>query len=211
MLLSERTDATRWASIRDLTPRPLGSARCTACIRSDQRVAAAVAPVLPDRLRPGEEYVLRALDAHIRRAAARDPAHHWRRPPDDRSQPHRPRRSSREQAWRQRLFADAGPRGRSATFQRVDKALRPRYFTDRGLDSLVELHRGLARGDHRPHPRAAGAGVGIDRGRQPAERRGSQPAVPKSRVRTAQARFRGSRGGQPPRLPVEPSGRRSYG
>ena len=32
-------------------------------------------------------------------------------------------------------------------------------------------------------------------------RRGSQPAVPKSRVRTAQARFCGSRGGQPPRLP----------
>src|SRR5450755_2926354 len=32
-------------------------------------------------------------------------------------------------------------------------------------------------------------------------RRGSQPAVPRSRIRTAYVRFCGSRGGQPPRLP----------
>jgi Transposase, Mutator family len=38
---------------------------------------------------------------------------------------------------------------------------------------------------------------------QTGRRRGSQPAVPRSRIRPAYVRFCGSRGGQPPRLPED--------
>jgi hypothetical protein len=49
--------------------------------------------------------------------------------------------------------------------------------------------------------REATGAMGITSRSQIGRRRGSQPAVPKSRIRPAYVRFCGSRGGQPPRLP----------
>jgi RNA-directed DNA polymerase len=88
---------------------------------------------------PGEQFVLRALDAHIRRRLRAILLHHWKRRPT---------------IVRNLIALGAQPRaawhgvytGRRSLWAlshipQVDNALRTRFFTDRGLDSLVLLHR----------------------------------------------------------------------
>ena len=90
-----------------------------------------------------EEYVLRALDAHIRRRLRAIVLKHWRRRPTI-------ARNlvilgvKRQSAWRQ-LYE-----GRKSTWAlshspAVDRAMPVRYFTHRGLTRLVELHRDCRR------------------------------------------------------------------
>jgi RNA-directed DNA polymerase len=137
VLLSERTKRTAMARIREFTPRSWGGTleRCIHRINVWLRgwheffgIAAAC-----------EEYVLRALDAHIRRRLRAIVLKHWRRP-----------RTiarnliklgvRRQSAWGQ-VYA-----GRRSTWAlshspAVDKAMPVKYFTERGLTRLVDLHR----------------------------------------------------------------------
>ena len=148
--------------------------------------------------RLGEQWVLRALDAHIRRRLRAIILHHWKR-----------KRTiarnlialgvKRHSAWRQiyagrKSLVGAQPHARSRS-----RPAHPRSSPSAGCSALVELHRANTSPSSPPSRRNWRYG---DRSRSiNGRRRGSQPAVPKSRVRTAQARFCGSRGGQPPRLP----------
>jgi RNA-directed DNA polymerase len=137
VLLSERTKRNAMARVRELTPRQWGGTleSCIARIDSWLRgwheffgIAAA-----------SEEYVLRALDAHIRRRLRAIVLKHWRR-----------QRTiarnlvalgvKRQSAWRQ-VYA-----GRKSTWAlshspAVDKAMPVKFFTARGLIRLVDLHR----------------------------------------------------------------------
>ena len=137
VLLSERTQRLAMARIRELTPRTWGGT-LDSCIHGINvwlrgwhgffGIAAAC-----------EEYVLRALDAHIRRRLRAIVLKHWRRP-----------RTiarnliklgvRRQSAWGQ-VYA-----GRRSTWAlshapAVDMAMPVKYFTERGLTRLVDLHR----------------------------------------------------------------------
>ena len=183
--------------VRQLTPRNWGGTLASVH-RPDQRVAARLASVLRDRLELSEMQVMRKLDAHIRRRLRAILLRHWKRK----------RTIARNlitlgvkpgSAWRQvysgrksRWALSHTPRSRSRPAPRVLR--RPRAdLAGRAAPPRAPAHR-------RPRPATTGA-MGIDSRSQTGRRRGSQPAVPKSRVRTAHARFCGSRGGQPPRLP----------
>ncbi|HKH55417.1 MAG TPA: group II intron reverse transcriptase/maturase [Propionibacteriaceae bacterium] len=141
VLLSERTKRLAMARIRELTPRQWGGtlqsciARVNAWLRGwHQFFGIAVA---------SEEFTLRALDAHIRRRLRAIVLKHWRR-----------RRTiarnlvalgvKRQSAWRQVY------EGRKSTWAlshspAVDRAMPVRYFTQRGLTRLVDLHRDCRR------------------------------------------------------------------
>jgi RNA-directed DNA polymerase len=87
----------------------------------------------------GEEYVLRALDAHIRRRLRAIVLKHWKR-----------RRTiarnlvalgvKRQSAWQQ-VYAGHKSTWALSHSPAVDKAMPVRYFTARGLTRLVDLHR----------------------------------------------------------------------
>jgi hypothetical protein len=83
--------------------------------------------------------VLRALDAHIRRWLRAVLLHHWKRRPTI-------VRNlialgvQRGAAW-QGVYAGRRSLWALSHIPQVDNALRSRFFTDRGLDSLVLLHR----------------------------------------------------------------------
>jgi hypothetical protein len=83
--------------------------------------------------------VLRALDAHIRRRLRAILLHHWKRRPtivcNLIALGIKPRA-----AW-QAVYSGRRSLWALSHVPQVDRALRPRYFTDRGLLSLVELHR----------------------------------------------------------------------
>jgi RNA-directed DNA polymerase len=137
VLLSERTKRNAMARIRGLTPRTWGGTLESCVDRINVwlggwngffGIAAA-----------SEEYVLRALDAHIRRRLRAIVLKHWRR-----------QRTiarnlvalgvKRQSAWRQ-VYA-----GRKSTWAlshspAVDRAMPVRFFTARGLVRLVDLHR----------------------------------------------------------------------
>jgi len=91
---------------------------------------------------PGEQFTLRALDAHIRRRLRAILLHHWKRRPTI-------VRNlialgvKRRSAW-QGVYQGHRSLWALSHIPQVDRTLRPRYFTDRGLVSLVELH-------HRAH------------------------------------------------------------
>jgi RNA-directed DNA polymerase len=142
VLLSERTKRNAMARIRELTPRTWGGTlescihRINAWLRGWHGFFGIAAA--------SEEYVLRALDAHIRRRLRAIVLKHWRR-----------QRTiarnlvalgvKRQSAWRQ-VYA-----GRKSTWAlshspAVDKAMPVKFFTVRGLIRLVDLHRD-SRGD----------------------------------------------------------------
>jgi hypothetical protein len=137
VLLSQRAKRMAMQKIRQLTPRLWGWTlqgcilRINAWLRGWHQYFRIVSP--------GEQFVLRALDAHIRRRLRAILLHHWKRRPT---------------IVRNLIALGAQPRaawhgvytGRRSLWAlshipQVDNALRTRFFTDRGLDSLVALHR----------------------------------------------------------------------
>ena len=137
ILLSQRTKRNAMRRIRELTPRPWG---CTleSCI---QRINAWLRGwhQFFRPCSPGEQFVLRALDAHIRRRLRAILLHHWKRRPTI-------VRNlialgvKRRSAW-QGVYAGRRSLWALSHIPQVDRALRPAFFADRGLVSLVELHR----------------------------------------------------------------------
>ena len=138
ILLSQRTKRNAMAKIRQLTPRPWGRTldsciqRINAWLRGWHQFYRIVSP--------GEQFVLRALDAHIRRRLRAILLHHWKRRPT---------------IVRNLIALGAQPRAAwygvytghmslwaLSHIPQVDNALRTRFFTGRGLDSLVTLHHG---------------------------------------------------------------------
>jgi RNA-directed DNA polymerase len=137
ILLSERTKRNAMRKIRELTPRPWGRTlqscilAINAWLRGWHQFFRGCAP--------GEQFVLRALDAHIRRRLRAILLHHWKRRPtivrNLIALGIKPRA-----AW-QAVYSGRRSLWALSHVPQVDRALRPRYFTDRGLLSLVELHR----------------------------------------------------------------------
>jgi RNA-directed DNA polymerase len=137
VLLSQRTRRNAMARIRELTPRNWGGTlescihRINAWLAGWHRFFGIAAA--------SEEFMLRALDAHIRRRLRAIVLRHWRRQ----------RTIARnliklgvewKSAWRQ-VYA-----GRKSTWAlshraAVDKAMPTAFFTERGLVRLVNLHR----------------------------------------------------------------------
>ena len=147
VLLSKRTKRMAMQKIRQLTPRSWGWTlqgcirRINVWLRGWHQYFRIVSP--------GEQFVLRALDAHIRRRLRAILLHHWKRRPTIVSnlialgaQP--------RAAWHG-VYAGRRSIWALSHIPQVDNALRTRFFTDRGLVSLVALHRD-ARGDRRPRP-----------------------------------------------------------
>ncbi|MCA1681425.1 MAG: group II intron reverse transcriptase/maturase, partial [Actinobacteria bacterium] len=141
VLLSQHTKRNAMARIRALTPRTWGGTleRCIHRIN----VWLAGWHQFFGIIAASEEYVLRALDAHIRRRLRAIVLKHWKR-----------RRTiarnlvalgvKRQSAWRQ-VYA-----GRKSTWTLshspvVDRAMPVKYFTARGLSRLVDLHRDTRR------------------------------------------------------------------
>jgi group II intron reverse transcriptase/maturase len=137
VLLSQRTRRNAMARIRELTPRTWGGTlescihRVNVWLRGWHQFFGIAAA--------SEEFMLRALDAHIRRRLRAIVLKHWRR-----------QRTiarnlvklgvKRQSAWRQ-VYA-----GRKSTWAlshspAVDKAMPTAFFSDRGLVRLVNLHR----------------------------------------------------------------------
>ena len=140
VLLSERTKRNAMERIRQLTPRQWGSTldgcilRINAWLAGWHQFFGIVAP--------GEQWVLRALDAHIRRRLRAIVLHHWRR-----------KRTiarnlvklgvKRQSAWRQ-IYAGRRSLWALSHTHAVDHGMNTRFFTERGLLALVALH-------HRKH------------------------------------------------------------
>ncbi|MCA1678056.1 MAG: group II intron reverse transcriptase/maturase [Actinobacteria bacterium] len=137
VLLSERTKRRAMERIKQLTPRPWGRTLASCISRINAwlqgwhqffRIAS-----------PGEQFTLRALDAHVRRRLRAILLHHWKR-----------RRTivrnlialgiKPRSAW-QGVYSGRRSLWALSHIPQVDRALRPRFFADRGLVSLVELHR----------------------------------------------------------------------
>ena len=137
ILLSVRAKRKAMAKIRHLTPRSWGRT-LQGCILEINAWVIGWHQYYRS-CAPGEEYVLRALDAHIRRRLRAILLHHWKRRPtivrNLIALGIKPR-----QAW-QAVYSGRKSLWALSHIPQVDKALRPRYFTDRGLLSLVELHR----------------------------------------------------------------------
>jgi RNA-directed DNA polymerase len=142
VLLSERTKRNAMERVRQLTPRTWGStlAACLAPINAWLRgwhgffgIASASASVMQ---------IMRGLDAHIRRRLRAILLRHWKR-----------RRTivrnlialgvKRRSAWKGIYQAKRSWWALSHSYA-VDQGLRTRYFTDRGLLLLVDMH-------HRAH------------------------------------------------------------
>ncbi len=137
ILLSERTRRNAMERIGQLTPRVWGGTleSCIAHVNAWLRgwyqffgISSA-----------SEEYTLRALDAHIRRRLRAILLHHWKRP----------RTIARKLVALgvERGAARRGVYGGSKSLwalshtSAVDHGLRNAYFAERGLVSLVQLHR----------------------------------------------------------------------
>jgi RNA-directed DNA polymerase len=137
VLLSERTKRLAMERILQLTPRQWGGTlqscilKINAWLRGWHQFFGIASP--------SEQFVLRALDAHIRRRLRAIVLHHWRR---KRTIARRliklgvPRRS----AWRQ-VYAGRKSRWALSHLPAVDHGLNRAFFTERGLVFLVELHR----------------------------------------------------------------------
>jgi RNA-directed DNA polymerase len=137
VLLSECTKRSAMERIRQLTPRQWGG-RLESCIL---RVNAwlrgwhgffGIASA-------SEQFVLRALDAHIRRRLRAIVLHHWKRKRTIARKLVKlgvPRRS----AWRQ-VYAGRKSLWALSHIPAVDHGLNRAFFTARGLVALVDLHR----------------------------------------------------------------------
>jgi group II intron reverse transcriptase/maturase len=137
VLLSERTKRNAMARIRQLTPRQWGGT-LQSCIHRVNvwlrgwhaffRIASA-----------SEQFVLRALDAHIRRRLRAIVLRHWKR-----------QRTiarnlvklgvKRQSAWRG-VYAGRKSIWALSHIPAVDKGMPTVFFTERGLWRLVDLHR----------------------------------------------------------------------
>jgi RNA-directed DNA polymerase len=137
VLLSERTKRNAMERIRQLTPRQWGGTLHSCILQINAWLRGwhqffGIASL-------SEQFVLRALDAHIRRRLRAIVLHHWRR---KRTLARRliklgvPRRS----AWRQ-VYAGRKSRWALSHLPAVDHGLNRAFFTERGLVFLVELHR----------------------------------------------------------------------
>jgi len=137
VLLSVRTKRSAMERIRQLTPRQWGGKLESAISRVNAWLVGwhgffGIASA-------SEQYVLRALDAHIRRRLRAIVLHHWRR---KRTIARKltalgvPRRS----AWRQ-VYAGRKSLWALSHIPAVDHGLNRAFFTGRGLVALVELHR----------------------------------------------------------------------
>ncbi|HSS48325.1 MAG TPA: group II intron reverse transcriptase/maturase [Thermoanaerobaculia bacterium] len=137
VLLSERTKRNAMDRIRQLTPRVWGGTLESCILRINAWLAGwhrffGIAA-------PGEQWVLRALDAHIRRRLRAIVLHHWRR-----------KRTiarnlvklgvKRQSAWRQ-VYAGRKSLWALSHTHAVDHGMNTRFFTERGLVALIELHR----------------------------------------------------------------------
>ena len=137
VLLSERTKRRAMERIKQLTPRPWGRTLQSCILRINAWLVGW--HQFFRGASPGEQYVLRALDAHIRRRLRAILLHHWKR-----------RRTivrnlialgiKPQSAW-QGVYSGRRSLWALSHIPQVDRALRPRFFADRGLASLVELHR----------------------------------------------------------------------
>ncbi len=142
VLLSERTKRNAMARIRELTPRSWGSTlqSCISRINAwlvgwHQFFGIAAA---------SEEFTLRALDAHIRRRLRAIVLKHWRR-----------QRTiarnlvalgiKRRSAWHQ-VYAGRKSWWALSHTHAVDNAMPVKFFTERGLIRVVDLHRHNRRG-----------------------------------------------------------------
>lgn len=136
-LLSERTKRDAMERIRQLTPRLWGGT-LESCI-TQINVWLVGWHGFFGIASPGEEYTLRALDAHIRRRLRVIVLRHWKR-----------RRTiarnlealgvARHTAWR-RVYAGRKSWWALSHDPAVDRGLRTAFFTERGLVALVALHR----------------------------------------------------------------------
>jgi group II intron reverse transcriptase/maturase len=137
VLLSERTKRRAMERIRRLTPRPWGRTLDSCIVAINAWLRGWHQFFRTCSL--GEQFVLRALDAHIRRRLRAILLHHWKRRPtivrNLIALGVRPRA-----AWRA-VYSGRRSLWALSHVPQVDRALRPRFFADRGLLSLVELHR----------------------------------------------------------------------
>ena len=137
ILLSERTKRNAMQKIRLLTPRSWGRT-LKGCILQINVWLRGWHQFFRGCV-PGEQYVLRWLDAHIRRRLRAILLHHWKRRPtivrNLIALGVKPRA-----AW-QAVYSGRRSLWALSHVPQVDRALRPRYFADRGLLSLVDLHR----------------------------------------------------------------------
>jgi RNA-directed DNA polymerase len=137
VLLSKRTRRRAMAEIRRLTPRTWGGTLLSCIIRVNAYLRGwhnffGLSSV-------SEEYTLRALDAHIRRRLRAIVLRHWKH-----------RRTiarnlialgvGQKTAWR-RVYAGHKSIWALSHDAAVDRGLRNAYFAERGLVSLVDLHR----------------------------------------------------------------------
>lgn len=137
ILLSQRTKRNAMDRIRQLTPRTWGGTLESAITRINAWLAGwheffGIVAL-------GEQWTLRALDAHIRRRLRAIILHHWRR-----------KRTiarnlvrlgvKRANAWRQ-VYAGRKSLWALSHTHAVDHGLNVRFFRERGLIVLVDLHR----------------------------------------------------------------------
>ena len=137
VLLSERTKRRAMERIRQLTPRNWGTRWFRASPGSTRGCAGWHG--FFGIVSPSEQYVLRALDAHIRRRLRAIVLRHWKRKRTI------ARRLIRlgvkpQSAWRQ-VYAGRKSWWALSHTHAVDNGLRNAYFAKRGLISVVDLHR----------------------------------------------------------------------
>lgn len=178
VLLSERTKRRAMERIRQLTPRRWGGTLQSCVLRVNAWLVGW--HQFFRACSPGEQFTLRALDAHIRRRLRAILLHHWKRRPtivrNLIALGVKPRSSMARRLCGTQVPLGAQPHPTSRSGTAAPVLHRPRPGLARGATPR------LARADRRPHPRAVGDGVGIGQGRSHGRRRGSQPAVPRSRV-----------------------------
>jgi RNA-directed DNA polymerase len=137
VLLSERTKRNAMDRIRQLTPRVWGGTLESCILRVNAWLAGW--HQFFGIVAPGEEWTLRALDAHIRRRLRAIVLHHWRR-----------KRTiarnlvklgvKRQNAWRQ-VYAGRRSLWALSHTHAVDHGMNTRFFQERRLTALVGLHR----------------------------------------------------------------------
>jgi RNA-directed DNA polymerase len=137
IMLSERTKRTAMERIRQLTPRQWGGTldSCILAINAWLRGWHQFFGIAS----PNEQYTLRALDAHIRRRLRAIVLRHWKR---RRTIAHNLIKLGikRASAWGAAYGGRKSLWALSHTYA-VDHAMPVRFFTERGLERLVEMHR----------------------------------------------------------------------
>ena len=188
VLLSERTMRNAMDRVRQLTPRTWGGTLDSCIARSTRGCGAGMQ--FFGIARASEMQMLRKLDAHIRRRLRAILLRHWQR-----------KRTIVRNLIA--LVSSGGQRGAGSTrATRSWWALSHSYAVDKHsapgtsptAGSCCVVHCTTADTRTSPPPSSPNWCSGNESRSITGRRRGSQPAVPRSRVRRAQARFCGSRG-----------------